>query len=290
MKFTELLEEYDIPQAPEGHEHSTEGWVQFDCPFCGMDSRRYHMGYNISGGFVNCWQCGAHSIASVLVEYTELPYKEIKKLLNELDATVTKPEFHDAKTSLVLPSGINKLKTAHIHYLSSRGYDYHEIQRLWQIKGIGIKGNLRWRLFIPILYQNKVVSWTTRALSDKVSHKYISAKPKQELIPHKNILYGMDYVRHTAVIVEGPLDAWAVGPGAVATFGTAFTKQQVLELLRVPRKIICYDNEKEAQKQAKKLCDALGGFGGDVLNVQLDSKDPGEANPKELKKLRKFLK
>lgn len=291
MKFTELLEEFDIPQAPEGHEHSTEGWVQFDCPFCGKDSRHYHMGYNISGGFTNCWRCGSHSVASVLMEYSDLPYRQIKKMLDEVTPVRIKDELDETvKTKLVVPAGIDGLKPVHIKYLENRGYDPTEVQRLWQIKGIGVIGRLKWRIFIPILYNNKVVSWTTRALSDRVSKKYWSAKPDEELIPHKELLYGMDYVRHTAIIVEGPLDVWAIGPGAVATFGTGFTKQQVLKLLGVPRKIICYDAEKEAQKQAHKLSDALGGFGGETVIVQLDSKDPGEAKSKELKYLRKFLK
>jgi DNA primase len=177
-----------------------------------------------------------------------------------------------------------------VRYLSKRGFDYKEIQWLWQIKGIGIaERKLMWRLFIPVLHNNEVVSWTTRSIRDNTKYKYISAGPEQELLPHKNILYGSDYARHTVIIVEGPLDVWRIGPGAVATFGTAFTKQQVLALLKYPRRVVCYDNEKEAQDQALKLCDALGVFGGETLNVTLESKDPDEAKPKEIKRLRKFL-
>jgi len=289
MKFHELLEELNISSAPEGHEHQTEGWIQFDCPFCERDSRRYHMGYNTNGGYINCWRCGSHSLASVLHEYTGLGYKQIKKLIDDLDSVRIQPIMREnIKGFLQTPSKVGALKDVHIRYLSKRGFQYGEIQRLWQVKSTGIVGYLKWRLFIPILHQGRVVSWTTRALRD-TKYKYISAKPEQELIPHKNILYGVDYVRSCVIITEGPLDVWAIGPGAVATFGTAFTKQQVLQLIKIPHRIVCYDNEKEAQKQALKLCDALGAFDGRTYNVVLDSKDPGEAKLSELRKLRKFL-
>ena len=290
MKFIELLYEFDIPRAPEGHHHHTHGWVQIDCPFCSKDSHHWRMGYNISGGYINCWSCGTHSLASVLHEYTNLPFHKIKALLDQLDDIIIQPiRKENIEGMLGIPSCVGNLRDIHIRYLSTRGFDYKEIQRLWQVKGISIAGRLKWRLFIPVLHQNRVVSWTTRAIG-KASCKYISAEPNEELIPHKNILYGGDYICHCAIITEGPLDVWAIGPGAVATFGTAYTQQQILQLIKVPRRIVCYDNEVEAQKQAQKLCDALGSFEGETINVVLDAKDPGEAKHKELKKLRKFLK
>ena len=290
MKFHELLEELHIPVAPDGHEHQTEGWLQFDCPFCEKDSRRYHMGYNINGGYASCWRCGGHSLVSVLLEYTGLSYKQVKKMVDGLDSVKIQPVMKEnVKGFLQIPSKVKPLRDIHVRYLSERGFNYKEIQQLWQVKSTGIVGNLKWRLFIPILHKGQVVSWTTRSLGSSKS-KYVSAKPEQELIPHKNILYGSDYVRNCVIITEGPLDVWAIGPGAVATFGTAFTQSQVLELLMIPHRIVCYDNEKEAQKQAHKLCDTLGAFKGRTYNIVLDSKDPGEAKLSELKKLRRFLK
>jgi hypothetical protein len=248
------------------------------------------MGYNANGGFINCWRCGGHSLVSVLLEYTGLSYKQIKKMIDGLDSIQVQPVMREnIKGFLQIPSKVGHLKDIHVRYLSERGFDYNEIQRLWQVKSTGIVGNLKWRLFIPIIHKGQVVSWTTRSLGDS-KFKYVSAKPEQELIPHKNILYGSDYVRNCAIITEGPLDVWAIGPGAVATFGTSFTQSQVLELLRIPHRIVCYDNEKEAQKQAHKLCDTLGAFKGRTYNIVLDSKDPGEAKLSELKRLRKFLK
>ena len=291
MKFREILEDCNIPIAPEGHTHQTEGWIQFDCPFCSRDSGRFRMGYNIRGGFVNCWACGGHSVLSVLREYTELPWAKLKKLMAQVDEVARHPiQRENLRKFTEIPPSVKKLAGAHIRYLSSRGLDYNEIVRLWQVRGIGIaSGPLKWRLFIPIVHQGMIISWTTRALGE-TEFRYLSAKPEQELIPHKNVLYGSDYARQTVVIVEGPIDVWTIGPGAVATFGTAFTPSQINQLLKYPRRMVCYDNETIAQKQAVKLCDALGSFNGETNNIVLDAKDAGEANSHELRQLRKYLK
>jgi DNA primase len=246
------------------------------------------MGYNTSGGFANCWKCGSHSVFAVIREYTGLAYDKTKKLVEQLDDLVAVPPRKATKAFLSVPACVNPLKNAHIRYLTKRGFHYKTIQQLWQVRGIGVAGRLAWRLFIPILHKGRMVSWTTRTIGNK-GLRYISAEPEHESIPHKHILYGMDYVRHTAIIVEGPLDAWAVGPGAVATFGTAYTKHQIAELINVPKRIICYDNNPGAQRQATKLLNELGPFEGETINVVLDADDPGEAKSSELRKLRKFL-
>lgn len=288
MQITELLELYNIPMAPSGHHHTTEGWVQFDCPFCGRDSHKYHMGYNMSAGFVNCWQCGAHSLASVLHEYTDQSYQSIHKTLQGLDRMRIAPTRRETKGYVTCPKGVDKLKTAHLQYLRNRGFDPAEIEKLWQVRGLSVAGRLSWRLFIPIHYKAKMVSWTTRSLNDQ-GQRYLSAAPDQEILPHKDIPYGWDYVRHTVIIVEGPLDVWAIGPGAAATFGTNYTPAQVHHFCDVPRRVVCFDSSFTAQRQAKKLCDQLGVFPGETINITLDAKDPAEAKPREIKHLRKFL-
>lgn len=290
MKFIEILEEFNIPIAPQGHHHQTEGYVQIDCPFCGKDSQRFHMGYNTNGGYINCWKCGGHSLVSVLQELTGMPYHKIRQIIEQLDE-ISRPLPRKERLSkhVSFPPYLCKLKNVHIKYLQSRGFNYKNIEQLWKIKGIGIAGRLSWRIFIPINYQGHTVSWTTRAVGKNVKKRYISAKPEQEMIPHKDILYGIDYARRSVIVTEGPLDVWAIGPGAVSTFGTSFTQKQILLLCKFPHRIVCFDNNTEAQKQAQKLCNALSSFDGETLNVVLDEKDPADSKPLEIKKLRKFL-
>ena len=87
------------------------------------------------------------------------------------------------------------------------------------LQGIGLHPRLPWRLFIPIHSHGRPISWTTRSIGTKDKKKYITASPAEEAAPHKQTLYGLDYCRHTVIVVEGPLDAWNIGPGAAATYG-----------------------------------------------------------------------
>jgi len=288
MKFIEILEEYNIPMAPHGHHHQTQGWVQFDCPWCGKNTNKFHMGFNLNGGFVNCWRCGPHPLAIVLRELTGLNFKEIKTLITQLDGVIEQPK-QKSISHLELPDSLGPMTEPHKRYLTKRGFHWDEIEQLWKVQGIGVAAELSWRLFIPIIYESRVVSWTTRAIGENVKQRYLGAHGSQELVPKSTLLYGSDYVRETVIIVEGPLDVWRIGPGAVATLGINFSQAQVNKLIPYPRRIICFDNEPEAQKQAKRLYNILGPFRGETMNVILDSKDPGVANIIEIKRLRKYL-
>jgi DNA primase len=116
-------------------------------------------------------------------------------------------------------------------------------------------------------------------VSDKADLRYVSAKPAEEAMPIKSTLYGWDYVRHAAIVVEGPTDAWRIGPGAVATLGTSYSKAQVLLLTNLPVRVVCFDRDNEAQRRAKRLCCELAVFPGRTVNVCLEShlaaSDPG---------------
>lgn len=289
MKFEDILIEYNIPTAPEGHHHARHGWIQFDCPYCGKDSEKWHMGYSIERHYVNCWRCGSHSLINTVMMLTDLSYRQVKKILDVPD--FIRPD-KKIKTpgKLKIPPGVGKLYPAHKKYLQSRGFDWRQLKRLWGIKGIGISSRLPWRIWIPIHHRGEIVSWTTRSISKsgKIT-RYISAKEEEESIPHKTLLYGADFVRHAAIALEGPVDVWRIGPGAVATFGSGYSSEQVEQLAKFPTRAICFDNEPEAQKRAKKLSDDLAVFPGDTYNVVLDRKDAGEEDEKNIRKLRKAI-
>lgn len=92
---------------------------------------------------------------------------------------------------------------------------------------------------------------------------------------------------HAVVIVEGPADAWNVGPGAVALFGVGYTPQQVAALAQYPVRVVCMDSDSEGRAAAERLCSELSIFPGDTYRVELDADDPGSASKREVRKLRK---
>lgn len=189
--------------------------------------------------------------------------------------------------SVALPRGRGKLLRAHRDYIRSRNLNPKTIVKLWGVEGIGMAPRLSWRIFIPIHFGNQIVSWTTRSIG-KGGRRYWSASEEEEAIPHKTILYGEQYVRHSIVIVEGPLDVWAIGPGTVGTCGTGWSKEQLARASKYPIRAICFDAESEAQKRAERLCRELSVFPGETFNILLETgDDPSSAKKKEVQSIRR---
>lgn len=290
MNFRDLLEEHNIPIAPAGHHHTTEGWLSIDCPFCGKNSQSYHMGYNINGGYVNCWKCGRHTLSETLRELLNISYPQAKKLIEKLDKYLIPEEEKETyrKHILKLPFGIVELQSIHKKYIKDRGLNPDEIEKLWGIKGLGIAGELSWRIFIPIHYKGIIVNWTTRAIGE-TTKRYIGASKSDEGIPKSELLYGQDYARNTIVIVEGIFDAWRIGPGTVATLGVNYSVEQFKKIVKYPKRIVCFDSDIAGRKASTKLVQELRGFPGETVEITLDSKDPAEAKQDEISEIRAML-
>lgn len=188
------------------------------------------------------------------------------------------------------PPNLQACTGAYRRYLEGRGFDPDVIPPLWGVKATGPIGRLSWRLWIPIRLGDTVVSWTTRAIG-KTDARYISAKPEQEVICHKHLLYGEDLAGQAIVVVEGPLDVWAIGPGAVAIMGLQTTQEQIERIGRHPLRAICCDSEPAALRRAEKLARVLQQYPGSTHLVELETgKDAAEAEQGELDELRqKFL-
>jgi len=287
MTLIELLQTYNIPyRESREHHHVTEGWVGIDCPWCSPGSGRFRLGYNQSSHAVSCWTCGRHSLTDLIHVLTGKSLTESKKLRDSIPRRARNWDLSLSEGILRLPRGVGPMTECHWNYLRKRGFGPPEIERLWSVQGIGLEIDLAWRLFIPIKEKSgRVISWTTRSIGD-ASRRYVTAKSDQGILPAKSVLYGEEHTWHTAVIVEGPLDCWAIGPGAVATLGISYTKEQLDRMASYPTRVVCFDNEPEAQKRAKDLAQTLSGFPGRTHLVTLDAKDPASATKEEISQLR----
>lgn len=248
------------------------------------------MGYNLAGGYCNCWKCGFFNTVKVFMQLTGEPYNKARLLIGD----VVKERGFEVQTTgtLVIPKGVGPLKSVHKNYLISRGFDPEEVSRIWGVQGIGLQSKLAWRLFIPITYLGEPVSWTTRSVHAEADVRYVSAAPNQEAMKHKRLLYGEEYCKkHCVIVHEGPIDVWANGPGSVCTCGVGVSREQVRRLSKYLRRVICFDSEQGAQERARQLCDMLEPFPGETFNITLDSKDVATAPKRDIRKIRKmFLK
>ncbi len=290
MTIQELLEEYRIEYREAGsHHHARTGWIQIDCPFCGEGSGGFHLGINLDNQYTNCWRCGPLHLGEALATATRL---DIRRLYSLLDKPVHRPSdpSKGSRTSdiLTVPKGLEALSLPYKRYLIKRGFNPYEIERLWEIESTGMCGRLPWRIYIPIIFNGETVSWTTRAIGSVTKKaKYMSAKPEEEIVEHKHLLYGEDYARHSIVVVEGPIDVWAIGPGAVAIMGLNYSQEQVTRIAKYPIRTICFDKGIEAQSVAQRLAGELSCLPGETHSVELESgSDPAEASKKEIKELR----
>jgi hypothetical protein len=275
--------EYKLPGQ---HHHATSSRIQVDCPWCSPHSHKFRMGLTTSSA--NCWVCGPHRIATSLAAIIHRPVSECSKSLGELKP-IREPEI-DINKSLKLPDRVSDLEVAHRLYLKSRGLNPKQITMDWSIRGIGISAELPWRIFIPVYFDGELVSWTTRAIGNTPGSKYISARPTEEKYALKKLLYGEDYTEHKVIVVEGPVDVWKIGKGAVAICGSVPTQSQLYRIAKFPVRYICFDSEREAQRNAKKLCEELSLFPGETHRIELNAKDPGSADNRELDQLKSLLK
>jgi ribosomal protein S27E len=293
MNVRDLFQERGISFVSSDHSRGRSGWLNLNCPVCG--DTKYHLGFNEASHYFYCWRCGWHSIWEIFKEL--FLHENIKNLLAELDLPLRpqSAEFPQKRGVLRLPSGIAPLLPPHENYLTQRGFSPEWLMKVWGVQGIGkspANPQYQWRIFIPVYWGDKVVSWTTRAIGESAI-PYRAADKEQEALPLKTLLYGEQFLTHydTVIVTEGVFDAWNIGIGAVCTFGKAVTSSQVRKISQYQRRIICFDNEPEAQEGAKKLCEELSLFAGTTVRVNLDAADPGSASKKEIILLRKtFLK
>jgi len=273
-----LLLEAGVPfkRAGENH-HVTNGWIGVDCPWCGTHGK-FHLGLHPASGRAYCWVCGPKRLREV-----------VGKLTGRWDVRFRSPRqtAHVRRTrEAKVPRAVGPLLPQHRAYVRRRGLDDRVLERDWGVRGIGLAHRLSWRLWIPVVQGGRLVSWVTRSISDSAGKRYVAA-PSDQGIPIKQTLYGLDYAGPVVFVVEGPFDVWALGYGAVATFGVQVTSRQAAMIAKFPVRVIVFDRDRDGRRAALELSRLLSPVAGETYLVTLDSgDDPASADPEELLELR----
>jgi DNA primase len=193
------------------------------------------------------------------------------------------------RKALRTPLGLAPLSNRHKNYLSARGFNPDKLEYIWNLQGLGQNTDkeYRWRIFIPVTYQGKMVTFQCRAISDSQMPPYLACSAEREVRPIKECLYGLDQVEGDEVlVVEGVTDVWRLGPGAVATFGTSWIQAQANLLKRFKKVFIGFDPEDEAQQKARELAYALMGIGPEVELIDFEAgTDPGDMSDAAARKV-----
>ena len=182
------------------------------------------------------------------------------------------------------------LTKRHRDYLISRGFDPFELIKLYGLRGTGPLGDYKHRIIIPIIYQGQTVSYQGRDITGRANLPYKACPISEEIFHHKHLVYNFDSATKNAIVVEGILDAWRIGAGAVATFGTGYTTKQAQLLRKFERVFILYDLEDTAQEQADQLSYELSAMGTKsfiISDLLKEGEDPDMLSPDDVKALRR---
>jgi len=284
-----FLDDHGIQWWPPGSTNVSRGHVGIQCPFC--DDSLNHMGLEITGKKrPYCWKCGGHSWPKLIRALTG---SSASKLVTEYGDIQHHP-LGESRTRLraskCTPPGSPDFKPQHKGYLTRRGFDADYLIRKYDLRVTGSTDYYPYRIIFPITYKKTIVSYQGRSYVD-ATPKYMTAKPEDEVIFHKDIFFNLDNsTRDTVILVEGVFDAIRLGDGAIAAFGTAVTYNQLNLLVQQYRKVYTlFDSELAAQEKAIKVANYLSTAGLVVRNITLDSGDPGDLDQDDALHLKKEL-
>lgn len=221
-----FLDDYRIRHAPLNR----EGWVNIRCPMCGDHGD--HLGINISGN-CNCWKCGPHKLDTIVTALLLIPSRLAWRIVRQYktkDDTYIPPVLSVSNKDLRWPMGMGPMSERHRRYLAGRGFDPGLLELVWGLKGTDrMDPDYRWRIVAPVIQNGRPVSYQARDITGSHPLRYRACDPENELVPIKQTIYGIDLAapKGKCVVVEGITGAWRLGPGAVATFGTGWTPQQL---------------------------------------------------------------
>jgi DNA primase len=182
-----------------------------------------------------------------------------------------------------------------LSFLSSHGYTIAEAADVG-VAGIGEKGSAYARFIERITFpihsaSGKIVGFGGRTISNHPA-KYVNS-PQTKLFNKSYLLYGYYFAKdaihqeRAIIVTEGYLDVimlhQAGFKNAVATLGTALTKEHIPLLTRVnPKVILAYDGDTagiSAALKAATMLSALGINGGVVLFTEgMDPADMVQKN------------
>ena len=261
LNIQKLYLDYKIPIAPSGHKHARRGWINIICPFH-SGNPGYHLGYNLDNGYFFCWGCGWKPTEQVLSVLTNVDISNISQLISRYKGDLPLPNTLtrvSCPQELKLPKEFAKMGEKHRQYLANRNFNPDKLELEWGLLGSGHWGDYRGRIIAPITFRNQLVSFQGRDITDQQTAKYLPCKKEDEVLPHKQILYGFDKaVWKTCIVVEGVTGVWRLGAGSVGTFGAEYSRSQLLLLVQnFESVIIMYDPDEAGMISADKIATEL---------------------------------
>lgn len=233
----DLIETLDTMGIEYREHQSRPDEIYICCPFCEEEGTtpdtRFRLGINVVNGIMHCFNCNKGSSES---DYT---FNELARALESgaLEA-VSKLAVREApKTKPALPSDftpVTYLRTADhwnevaLEYLRTRNISLVQIKK----KNIGYStvGEYRYRVIVPVYYQDTLEGFVGRAFVRGIEPKYKNSVGQK-------VIYNIPNTpKETIVLTEGVFDALAIEKtvhrrmDSGALLGHSLTDRQMAQL------------------------------------------------------------
>ena len=284
------LEDKNIPFRTEG-KNVTIGWTNINCPWCSDPS--HHLGISPSNLY-HCWRCGAKgSVINIIMEVEKSSYKSAQLIAEEYsDYSISEQAPEKPYLSRCsLPPEATELQSIHKEFLGNRQFNPNFLTEKYHLKACYLTGDYKYRIIVPVILNKKIVNFVGIDITGQANQKYKNCKNETSVIPMKHLLYNIDSVLDTALIVEGVTDVWRLGDGTVAVMGMEYTQEQILLLhqRKIRKAVVMFDSELLAIKKANKLANALSVVIPIVEVIELELGDPADLPEEEVLELREKI-
>lgn len=257
MDIENFLRQHGIRVWDRGKNVSA-GYIGIQCPFCNDHSN--HLGIRLNDLRVTCWKCGGHSLINTLKAILNIGYIDAKAISKSLMDGVqfVEPERDRIPASqLILPKNFsNDFPKVFRDYLEKRNFNPRKIIEKYKLMTCYRYGKYKYRIIIPIFKNNKLVSWTSRDITNCAEKKYMAATVEESLIRPSELIYNLDSVRYRgdAVLVEGPFDVFRIGDGAFCFLGIKLNAARLrqIQMKKIRNLYVFFDND-DAGKFASKV-------------------------------------
>ena len=301
MLLTDFLDDYGIEYWDHG-KNVSPGWINIQCIFC--EDHSNHLGIRLSDLRVSCWRCGGNKIHRLIMGIAECSYQESQNtyllLRSSLGVGYQSPLYSTASSSelskmVSLPRECTKeFPKDHITYLKNRGFNPKKIIKKYKLQAVHTIGKYKFRIIIPIYMNKKLVSFTSRDITDEQKLRYKGASESECILKTKEVIYNYDTLSKgsDAILVEGPTDVWKLGNGTISTLGITYTRKQIIAIKKkkIRNMFILFDRGRKERIAAKKLARIFAPLVKSIEVVTLNKvKDPGELKVEEAELIKRQL-
>jgi DNA primase len=267
------------------------------CPFPGCSDDKFHCGINPKKQVFNCWICGESGNVIRLVQTIEdCQWPQAMDIARKFQEDTPfdlpdKPFRSDRKTCWIPDEMAPSWPGLYLDYLRGRGFDPERLIAKYGLLPTQNFGDFRFRIIAPVFLDRKMVSFVgADVLRIPGRIPYLNCPKEKSIIPINHCFYNLDSVRGgKAIIVEGITDVWRLGDGAIASFTSNMTDEQILLLAKrkIQKAFVLYDPD--AIDKAKKMATRLSAIIPSVERVRLDNGDPADMSDDDARLMVKDL-